>query len=215
MGFTIDFFGQNHGTVYVNNNGNVTFAGPRSAYTPQSLAGLGIEIIAPFWADVDTRSADSDVVKYGTGTVNGHGAFGVDWVNVGYYSGHGDKLLSCQLVIIDRSDIGAGDFDLEFNYAKVQWQWGDVTLNIPARAGFASDLGGSYELAGSGVSGAFLDTNLETGLIYNSLNCSEPGRYFFSFRDGIPVAVPEPSTMALAGAGLLLAVISTRRRGRF
>ena len=58
----------------------------QSDYTPHSLINLGIRIIAPYWADVDTRNTNSDVVKYGTGMVDGHNAFGVDWVNVGYFS---------------------------------------------------------------------------------------------------------------------------------
>ena len=184
MGFFINFFGNSNTTLYVNNNGDVTFTSPQSEYTPKTLASLGIEVIAPFWADVDTRNSPSDVVKYGTnGVVNGHAAIGVDWVNVGYYYEHADKLLSCQLVIIDRSDIVPGDFDMEFNYDKVQWEWGDASKNSPPRAGFSDGTEG-YELQGSGVEGAFLDTNVLTGLIYHSLNSSVPGRYFFSFRNG-------------------------------
>ena len=66
-------------------------------------------------------------------------AFGVDWVNVGYFSAHADKLLSCQLVIIDRSDIASGDFDMEFNYDKVQWEWGDASPNEIRRGRAYSD----------------------------------------------------------------------------
>ena len=51
------------------------------------------------------------------------------------------------------------------------------------RAGF-SDGVDDYELPGSGVEGAFLDTNAVTGLIYHNLNSSVPGRYIFFFRDG-------------------------------
>ncbi len=187
IGFPINFYFNTNTTLYVNNNGNVTFTSPQSAYSPQTLASLKIEVIAPFWADVDTRNPNSDVVTYGTNTVNGYPAFGVDWVNVGYYSMHADELLSCQMVIINRSDIAPGDFDLEFNYDKVQWQWGDVTVGVPARAGFANSSQGSYELPGSGINGAFMDTNTVTGLIYNSLNTSVPGRYVFRFRDGQPL----------------------------
>ena len=201
IGFAINFYGATHTTLYVNNNGNVTFANPQPAYTPTALTSLGIEIIAPFWADVDTRNPASAMVTYGAGTVDGHAAFGVDWVNVGYYAMHADSLLSCQMVILDRSDIAPGDFDLEFNYAQVQWQWGDVTVGIPPRAGFASGTAG-YELPGSGIDGAFMDTNSVTGLIYNSLNSSDPGRYVFSFRDGTPV--PEPTAITLLGVGLLM-----------
>jgi hypothetical protein len=187
IGFFINFFGSSNTTLYVNNNGNVTFDNAQwGAYTPTPLNNLGLRIIAPYWADVDTRNPISDVVKYGNGTVNGHDAFGVDWVNVGYYAYHADKLLSCQLVIIDRSDIAPGDFDMEFNYFKVQWEWGDASKNCPPHAGFSNGLGGE-ELPGSGVQGAFLDSNTATGLIYHSLNSPVPGRYIFFFRDGQPL----------------------------
>ena len=187
IGFLINFFGSSNTMLYVNNNGNVTFDNTQGAYTPTPLNNLGIKIIAPYWADVDTRNSASDVVKYGTnGVVDGHAVFGVDWVNVGYYEEHADKLLSCQLVIIDRSDIAPGDFDMEFNYAKVQWEWGDASKYSPPHAGFSNGTV-DYELPNSGVSGAFLDSNVATGLIYHNLNSSVPGRYFFSFRDGQPL----------------------------
>jgi hypothetical protein len=186
MGFFIDFYGNSNATLYVNNNGNVTFTNAEWQYVPGSLFNLNMQIIAPFWGDVDTDNPASDVVKYGTNMVDGHYAFGVDWVNVGYFAAHADKLLSCQLVIIDRSDIAVGDFDMEFNYEKVQWQWGYASSNDPPYAGFSDGTDG-YELAGSGVVGAFLDSNMATGLIYYSLNSSVPGRYFFSFRNGEPL----------------------------
>lgn len=210
IGFTIGFYGNAYNALYVNNNGNVTFDRPLSAYSPAYLATVGVNIIAPFWADVDTRNPASGVVQYGMNNVNGFAVFGVDWVNVGYYNSHADELLSCQLVIIDRSDIAPGDFDMEFNYDKVQWQWGDVSLGDPPRAGF-SDGTSAYELPGSGINGAFMDSNTATGLIYNSLNSSEPGSYVFFFRDGTPV--PEPTTTALGWMmGVVLVGLSRWRR---
>ena len=185
LGFYINFYGSSNDAVYVNNNGDVTFDSPVSEYTPKTLITLGVEVIAPFWADVDTRNPDSDVVRYGANKVDGHDAFVVNWVNVGYYNSKADRLLSCQLVLINRSDIAPGDFDMEFNYDKVQWQWGDVTENDPPRAGFANN-GGGYELPGSGIEGAFMDTNEVSGLIYYCANSAVPGRYFFRFRDGLP-----------------------------
>jgi hypothetical protein len=55
IGFTINFFGMNFSQLYVNNNGNVTFDSPLNEYTPFSLTSTGQQIIAPFFADVDTR----------------------------------------------------------------------------------------------------------------------------------------------------------------
>jgi hypothetical protein len=183
--FPINFYGATYSSFYVNNNGNVTFDIAQSAYVPGNLTGLGLKIIAPYWADVDTFNPTSNVVQYGSGTVAGRNAFGVDWVNVGYFSAHADKLLSCQLVIINRSDIATGDFDMEFNYDKVQWQYGDASEGDPPHAGFADGDSGC-ELPGSGVADAFLDLNVATGLIYHNLNSSVPGRYIFSFRNGQP-----------------------------
>jgi hypothetical protein len=185
IGFYMNFYGSSNTTLYVNNNGDVTFDTPVSEYSPKTLSTLGVQVIAPFWADVDTRSTASDVVKYGANTVDGYDAFVVNWVNVGYYNQKADRLLSCQLVILNRSDIAPGDFDLEFNYDKVEWQWGDVTVNNPPRAGFANN-GGGYELSGSGVDGAFMDTNAVSGLIYYNTNSTVPGRYLFRFRNGEP-----------------------------
>ena len=184
--FTINFLSNSESALYVNNNGNVSFEKSLSTYSPVSLSQATVKIIAPFWADVDTRSPSPGVVQYGTNVVHGHTAFGVDWVNVGYYAFHADKLLSCQMVIIDRSDIAAGNFDLEFNYDRVEWQWGDVSVGSPPRAGFSDGMT-DYEMAGSGVNGAFMDTNTVTGLVYNSLKSPVLGRYVFLFRAGQPL----------------------------
>ena len=71
-------------------------------------------------------------------------------------------------------------------------------LRVPASADGAND----YELPGSGVDGAFLDTNVVTGLIYHNLNSSVPGRYFFHFRNGEPLDLclePAPRMNQSAG----------------
>jgi len=184
--FIINFLSNSESALYVNNNGNVSFEKSLSTYSPVNLMGAGVRIIAPFWADVDTRSPSPGVVQYGTNVVHGHSAFGVDWVNVGYYAFHSDRLLSCQLVLIDRSDTAPGNFDVEFNYDRVEWQWGDVSVGSPPRAGFSDGIT-DYEMGGSGTNGVFMDTNTVTGLVYNSLKSPMLGRYVFQFRGGQPL----------------------------
>lgn len=193
--FPIDFFGSTYNTLYVNNNGNVTFNAPLSAFTPSPILGVQTPLIAPFWADVDTRGTGAQPVTFGpisagSTEVNGHAAFCVNWVNVGYYSFGTDKLNSFQLVLIDRSDIAPGDFDIEFNYDKVQWEAGGASGGVgglggsSARVGYSSGTQ-SFELPGSGVHGAFLDSNTTTGLISNSVNSPfQLGRYIFPVRNG-------------------------------
>lgn len=210
VGFWLNFFGAQYSKLYVNNNGNLTFDGPLSTYTPAPIASAGIKIIAPFWGDVDTRNTGSDVVRYsfGTGVVNGRNAFGVNYVNVGYYQVKANKLNSFQVVLIDRSDIGFGDFDIEYNYDKVQWETGDASGGSggvggrSARVGYANGSSATLELGGSGTNGAFLDSNLGTGLIYNSLNSGVPGRYIFEVRNGGVVNAPP---VANAGADIISA----------
>ena len=196
--FTLNFFGTNFTSLWVNNNGNVTFGEPLSDFTPNGLNGDngGIPIIAPFWADVDTTgavlggSADvgappSAVVTFGLDTVNGHQAFGVNYENVGYYGSHTDKLNSFQLVLIDRSDTGiAGAFDIEFNYDKIQWEVGDASGGtdglcgavlppdcVPAAAGYSNGTGTAgtnFQLDGSLVAGAMLDSGPAATALINT-----------------------------------------------
>ncbi|MDD2357132.1 MAG: DUF4214 domain-containing protein [Thiovulaceae bacterium] len=64
----INLFGNVYNSMYVNTNGNVTFDGGLYSYTPGVIgANTTSPIIAPFWADVDTRAG---VVAPSTGTVN-------------------------------------------------------------------------------------------------------------------------------------------------
>ena len=201
LGFTVSFFGSNYDCAFVNNNGNITFDDALPTYTPFGLERTARVIIAAFFADVDTRVANT--VKYGRGTIDGRPAFGVNYIGVGYYSRNADKLNDFQLILIDRSETGAGNFDIEFNYDRIQWETGDASGGeeglggSPARVGYSNGTGAagtSFELPGSGQSGAFLDANTQTGLIHNSLNSPQLGRYLFTVRGGVVVEPPATAT---------------------
>jgi Nidogen-like len=212
LGFTANFFGTNYTQTYVNNNGNLTFTAPLGTFTPFGLAGANTPIIAPFFADVDTRGTGS--VTYGTGTVDGFNAFAATYTNVGYFNSQIDKTNSFQVVLISRPDTNTptstGNFDIEFNYDKIQWETGSASGGAnglggsPARAGYSNGLSGaanvSLELRGSNVSGAFLDGG-SNSLVANSLNSNISGQDLFSARNGQVViaspttAVPEPFTI--------------------
>ncbi|MBI4902139.1 MAG: VCBS repeat-containing protein [Acidobacteria bacterium] len=193
LGFSINFFGTNYAQVYVNNNGNITFGSSNSTFTPTPISSIRSVLIAPFWADVDTTGTGSGLTSYGQDMVDGHKAFGANWVDVGYYDSKVDKVNSFQVVLIDRSDLGVGFFDIELNYASVQWETGDASGGSnglggnPARAGFSNGSGtaGTYfELPGSGVAGALLSGGANS-LASNSTNSGGvAGRYVYNVRAG-------------------------------
>lgn len=189
---------------YVNNNGNITVGRYVRDFTPlplqtsaQPLTGL-VALIAPWWADVDTRPTGSKVVSYGQGLVGDRAAFGVNYVDVGYYSNRIDKLNSFQVVLIDRADTGAaGNFDVEFNYNRMLWETGSASNGVngyggtPARVGITNGVDRTIEAQYSGetltqldFTPATLEKNYTTGLIYRKRNSTVPGRQIFQFRNG-------------------------------
>ena len=225
IGFAANFFGATQTTLFVNNNGNVTFNSPLSTYTPFGLTTNNFPIIAPFFADVDTRGTISGVTQYGANTLGGRNVFGVNWIGVGYYNSQTDKLNSFQLILTDRLDTGAGNFDIEFNYDQIRWETGSASggINgfgdISAAAGYTDGGTNDFEFAGSRVPGAFLDSN-PTGLISGNRNSNILGQYIFNVRNGLvidpppppPTGVPEPETLALVGLALAGMVILRRRK---
>ena len=187
--------------IYVNNNGNITFNGPLSSYTPGQIGGGTIPIIAPFWADVDTRlpnasnvpaSYTNGITTYNVDAVKG--SVTVTWDNVDYFSvlnnnsdgtwKHVPKKNSFQLQLIDQ---GKGDFEIVFRYQYMNWSAGDASGGTnglggtPARAGFSSGtgVGGTYyELPQSGREGTILSLENAAG------NTGVTGVWHFRVVDG-------------------------------
>jgi hypothetical protein len=185
--FELDFLGATHDSLFVNNNGNVTFDAPLSTFTPFGITDGTQAIIAPFFADVDTRGSGSALVTFGEAMYGGRAAFCANWVGVGYYNSHADTHNSFQLLLVDRSDVSPGDFDAYFNYETITWETGDASGGTnglggsSARAGYSNGAGSLFELPGSGVVGSFLDSS-PSGLVHGSMNSNVEGRFIFEFR---------------------------------
>jgi hypothetical protein len=227
LGFSANFFGTTYTTTFISNNGYVTFNTGQSTFTPTGLGASysGQPIIAPFFADVDTRPLNGGFTQYGTGTFNGMNTFGVTWTDVGYFADHTDKTNTFQLLLVDRSDIGAGDFDIYFNYDGILWETGDASDGsngfggVSAAAGFNAGQGGApgtfFQLPGSLVNGALLDSG-PNALVSNS-NINDAGRFLFTVRNGqvlIPSGVPEPGSWAMMLLGFAAIGLAVRRRKR-
>jgi len=164
IGFPVNFGGTTHDSVHVNNNGNLTFGSGFSTFTPGPLADSALPIIAPFFADVDTRAAGSQILYYGQTTIGRRRAFMAIWQKVGYYNQRMDKLNTFQVVLMEARR-GSGNFLLEFNYDRIEWEAGEASGGVDGLGGDSARVGwatlgrrdDSRELPGSGVNGALLD----------------------------------------------------------
>jgi MYXO-CTERM domain-containing protein len=182
------FFGTTHFALYVNNNGNATFAGPVSEYTPTPFPVAARPMIAPWWGDVDTRGfagVSGENLAYWNVSP---GRFVATWYLVGYYNSHVDRANSFQLVLTDTSALGAaGDFDVEFRYNRCEWTTGAFSGGVgglggtPAQAGFDAGNGVDYtELPGSRTA-AILD-------LCTSSNVDDTGVWRYQIRSGAVTA---------------------------
>ncbi|MBW4567920.1 MAG: hypothetical protein KME31_07815 [Tolypothrix carrinoi HA7290-LM1] len=143
LGFSLPFFGNTYNSFYLNNNGNISFGNPIGAYTPTSVgAQSSAPIIAPYWADVDTRGTGTVAVR--TDIPN---QVIVTWDKVGYYNQNTDKLASFQLVLRGPDyPTPANEGNVGFFYKDVQWETGDASGGTggfggtPAAIGFGDGL---------------------------------------------------------------------------
>ncbi len=198
----INFFGREFDSLWVNNNGSVTFNGPRSEFTPTVITDNNNNPeITPFFADVDTlgsatiaspggTSTGSNLVYYDFDTVNDR--FIVTWDDVGYYSSHTDLTNAFQLVL---TDLGDGDFNIEFRYENIDWTTGDVSGGenglggTVARAGWTASTGDPdayFELPVSGDQAGILALDETAG------NTGEIGIWSFDVRSGDVVSSDLP-----------------------
>ncbi len=200
----LNFFGTTYTGLFLNYNGSVTFGTALEEYTPTAItATSNIPIIAPFWADTDTRGGATGASPGGTSTGSNLVWYDLDdtshtftatWDDVGYFSQHLDKLNAFQLQLVAVGT--SGDFDITFRYESINWTTGDASggdgglFGQVAVAGYSSGDGENFfQLEQSGNQAAML-------ALPTASNGSTPGLFSFSIRQGVPVV----AQMAIAAA---------------
>lgn len=134
--FNFCLYGTTHNTLYINNNGNVSFGTAVSTFSSSPFPDPDFVMVAPFWADVDTRGTGQ--VKYKITPT----AIYVNWVGVGYYDSEIDKVNTFQLIITNGTDpiLPAGN-NIAFCYGDMQWTTGSVSQGINGFGGIPATVG--------------------------------------------------------------------------
>ncbi|MFK7914724.1 MAG: hypothetical protein AB8B93_12485 [Pseudomonadales bacterium] len=214
-GFSVNYYGNTYDTLFINDNGTLSFGQAFTGSVSESLLDATVPVIAGFFSEGPKR------VKIGYA----FSAFTID-IDLLDAPGSFNELARAQIVFIDRGD---GNFDLELNY-------GPIAGTGVAQAGFGDGFGNGYSLPGSGVAGAFdgddqdlagplcTPTSLTCNAFYTpGLGDDDPltlmpalGRYRFSFVDGVPQELPGAQVPAPASLLLLLSgLVVLRRRSVF
>ena len=211
------FFGVPQSTLFVNNNGNITFGASLSDFTP-SVFPSGNKIIAPYFSDVDTRGspdvsgdglddvyfsertnqtdlgAISTIVNRAFGGVFvATSAFVATWDHVGYFSSHTDKLNTFQVVL---TTDGVQSFVI-FHYLDngMQWETGDADGGVGGFlpiGGTGTSAGAGFD-AGDNVNFSTIIGSLMPGIstiLQNGSTIDVPGRWVFQVNTSAPLAPP-------------------------
>jgi len=134
--FEFCFYGEQRTSLHINNNGNVSFAGPIAAFSANAFPSNGNVMVAPFWGDVDTRGIGEVWYKI-TPT-----AIYVNWENVGYYNMQTDKTNTFQLILTDGTDPAVPDGgNIAFCYGDMQWTTGSASSGVNGFGGVPATVG--------------------------------------------------------------------------
>ncbi|XP_054660981.1 sushi, nidogen and EGF-like domain-containing protein 1 isoform X4 [Grus americana] len=214
------FYGQAHRSLYVNNNGVVSFGMGVPEFTPEPFPLPGHRpFVAPYWADVDTRLGGNvfyrqsrkpellarlardlaAAVTYPDPTPQPTWAFVATWDRVSFFGAASNKVNTFQAVLATDEVTSY----VMLNYGDIQWTTGIANNGdahtglggVPAQAGFNSgDDVHYYNIPGS--------RSPEVLRISRRSNVGVPGRWIFrvdefTATEGPPVFTENTPTPSL------------------
>jgi gliding motility-associated-like protein len=117
-------------------------------------------MVAPFWADVDTRNLLSGLPYYKITSTY----MVVQWDAVGYYDSYADKVNTFQLIITNGSDPIVPGGNVSFCYKDMQWTTGDASNGVNGFGGSDAIVGANE---GNGVDYIQFGAFNQPGGVYN------------------------------------------------
>ncbi|XP_075908159.1 alpha-tectorin-like [Petromyzon marinus] len=191
------YFGIVYHSLYVNNNGIVSFRVPVGQFTPEGFPlGDGRAFIAPYWADVHNALAGSVsyrealpgplLARAAADIQRGYGSlsrqplawgFVATWSNVTFYGGsERTPINSFQLLLASNGNVSF----VMFNYGDITW-----TTGTASGGDALTGLGGKHAQAGfnSGDEGRYFtlpgSRTFDIVHVQNTSNVNKPGRWIF------------------------------------
>jgi len=183
FGAGLNFYGATYTSMFVNNNGNISFRAAQSSYNPAPFPVSVNPMIAPWWADVDTRGGGQPARNNVCWVVESGRAV-ITWDRVGYYASHDNLQNSFQIVLRNRADVGAGDFDVEFRYERCQWTTGDASGGTNGLGGTAAQIGFDAGDMRRSLTHP-LSRTMNVLDVCRSSNVGQPGIWRYTVRGGV------------------------------
>ncbi len=132
------FYGQYLRKLFINNNGNISFGTSYGTFSSDSFPNSNYVMIAPFWADVDTRGALSGLIYYQL--TNTH--LIIQWDSVGYFNTQDDKRNAFQLILTDGMDpLLPMGYNVSFCYKDMEWTTGSASQGVGGFGGTPATVG--------------------------------------------------------------------------
>ncbi|KAM4651860.1 alpha-tectorin-like [Discoglossus pictus] len=189
------FFGKEHTSLFVNNNGVISFGVPVATYTPDAFPlADGSPFVAPYWGDVNIQitgivfyreSTDAALLQRITVDINKYfpklhykaaWAFVATWDKVAYFGSRSKKTNTFQAVLTTDTKRSF----IILNYGDITWTTGTASGGnpktgfggVPAQAGFNSgDKTHYFNIPGSRTP--------DIVNIIQTSNVDTPGRWVF------------------------------------